>query len=262
MSYIALKSPGRNFEAKDSAITDCTAEIEAERRLSEIRGSKATARNNSSGGSNPDGTSSQGDKDTAGLDSDALKLTSARLVKENVELQMETATSPESELSYSIPNHSDQTKGSHDKPTFELRSGPSDVTSYHDFYSLQIAFENIWTELLDDRINSLGRQLYEEYVKLKDFSGVDDGTDPTISTVDDLKQLMAEIKSYTEQTVQNISPAVHSAAPVTNSTNSSGGSFGNAAMGAGVGVTVGPLIGVEPVTATIIGAVGGWLGWW
>jgi hypothetical protein len=58
---------------------------------------------------------------------------------------MGTATSPESRLQYSIPDRSNQMgKIREDIKNFELRSGPSDVTSYHDFYNLQMAFENIW----------------------------------------------------------------------------------------------------------------------
>jgi hypothetical protein len=34
--------------------------------------------------------------------------------------------------------------------TFELRTGPTDVDSYHDFYRLQMAFEDVWTELTAD----------------------------------------------------------------------------------------------------------------
>ena len=57
--------------------------------------------------------------------------------------------------------------------TFELRPGASDVTSYHDFHTLQIAFPHVWTRLFDGELEALGRELYREYVKLKDFGGVD-----------------------------------------------------------------------------------------
>ena len=60
--------------------------------------------------------------------------------------------------------------------TFELRPGASDVTSYHDFHTLQIAFQHVWTRIFDGELESLGRELYREYVKLKDFSGSTDAT--------------------------------------------------------------------------------------
>lgn len=34
--------------------------------------------------------------------------------------------------------------------TFELRTGPTDLDSYHDFFRLQVAFEDVWTELTAD----------------------------------------------------------------------------------------------------------------
>jgi len=117
---------------------------------------------------------------------------------------MESATSPESQLQYSIADRSDQLeKLQKGVESFELRAGPSDVTSYHDFHNLQIAFQNIWTEVFDERLSSLGKQLFEEYVKLKDFSDIQDA-DPVISTIDDLRNLMETIRRLTNVTVQNI----------------------------------------------------------
>ncbi len=43
---------------------------------------------------------------------------------------------------------------------FELSKGASDADSYHDFFRLQIAFEDVWTELLDNRVKPGGQQLY------------------------------------------------------------------------------------------------------
>jgi hypothetical protein len=113
-------------------------------------------------------------------------------------------SSPESELRYAVPNHADPSDTVHYKPTFELRPGPTDVVAFHDFHSLQMAFENVWTELVDDRVSALGRQLYQEYVQLKSFAGVDDGTDPTIASIGDLKALMDEIRDFTRLTVASV----------------------------------------------------------
>ena len=54
--------------------------------------------------------------------------------------------------------------------TFELRPGPSDVTSYHDFSTLQIAFENVWTQIFDGELEALGRKVYREYVRASGLS--------------------------------------------------------------------------------------------
>ena len=204
LSYVKAKSGGRHFIARDTVMTSCKAEIEAERRIKEILGQDEEEPGKGAGSDKAD---AKDENDAAGADSDAAHLTSTRMVKSNVDLQMATATSPESQLRYSIPNRSDQMKNIHNSiQTFELRSGPSDVTSFHDFHNLQIAFENVWTELFDDKLSALGKQLYEEYVRLKDFSGVDDGQDLTINTIDDLRKFMDEIRDFSRLTVASIPP--------------------------------------------------------
>jgi len=145
------------------------------------------------------------------------------LVSDNVNLQMATATSPEMKLSYAvIPN--DSGKGQADLlRTFELRPDPTDVTSYHDFTTLQIAFEHVWTQLFDFRLASVGTQLYEEYVQLKALSG-SAAPDPTIDTLDDLANLVTEIRSLS-QFVQSTTPSTLGVA--TNDTPASADSLGN-----------------------------------
>jgi hypothetical protein len=128
------------------------------------------------------------------------------LVKASVNLQMKSASSPEGALVYSsIPNGAgkDQVQQAL-LQTFELRPGASDVTSYHDFNTLQIAFPHVWTQIFDWQLASLGRDLYHEYVRLNDFAGSTDAN-LQISTLDDLKTLMAEIRTLS-QTVQDDTP--------------------------------------------------------
>jgi hypothetical protein len=156
----------------------CQAELDAEEILKKIEGVPETANGGAAVGNGTAGTS---DAET--------------LVKKTVNVQMDTLTSPESEVRYSsIPNSADKNnvQGSIVQ-TFELRPGASDVTSYHDFNTLQIAFEHVWSRIFDGQLTSLGQELFHEYVKLKEFTGSTD-PDPTISTLDDLKNLLDEIK--------------------------------------------------------------------
>jgi hypothetical protein len=209
MSYMNLKLQGRSFVVPevDRLLATCKAEIEVERRVKQILASNSVP-SEGNPQSTPADTPSQ-DDDPTPTDPDAAHLTATKLVKEQVDLQMDKATSPESQLRYSIPDRSDQLDKLHSNiQSFELRSGPSDVTSYHDFQNLQIAFENIWTELFDDKLTSLGQQLYAEYVRVKQFTGLDDGVDPIIRTKDDLKQLMGEIKDFSKLTELLIPPEV------------------------------------------------------
>lgn len=62
--------------------------------------------------------------------------------------------------------------GEHAVQNLELRTGPADVTAYHDFNSLQIAFDHVWAELFDQGLDALGRQFYHAYVGLLDFVGL------------------------------------------------------------------------------------------
>lgn len=50
----------------------------------------------------------------------------------------------------------------------EVSTGAADAVAYHDFYSLRIAFEDVWSELLDNNISQLGQQLYAMWDALMD----------------------------------------------------------------------------------------------
>jgi len=183
VNFISSKQNSQSALIADPVYTSCKAELEAQKIIDIV--DKAPKSEN--GGSKPateDSTSASRDVDL--------------LVKDAVNLQMKSATAPEAQLQYSsIPNSADKDKvQTAILQTFQLRPGASDVTSYHDFNSLQIAFAHVWTRLFDGQLDSLGRELYHEYVKLKDFAG---STDPdlTISTLGDLKRLIDEVKSLT-----------------------------------------------------------------
>jgi hypothetical protein len=55
-------------------------------------------------------------------------------------------------------------------PLFELSTGAADADSFHDFFRLQIAFEDVWSELLDTSVERLGHQAYAEWDALMDQS--------------------------------------------------------------------------------------------
>ena len=50
----------------------------------------------------------------------------------------------------------------------EISTGAADANSYHDFYRLRIAFEDVWAELLDNDIPNMGQQLYAMWDALMD----------------------------------------------------------------------------------------------
>ncbi len=59
---------------------------------------------------------------------------------------------------------------------FELSTGASDADSYHDFFRLQIAFEDVWAELLDRGPQQTGQMLYAYWDALMDQSSSFDDT--------------------------------------------------------------------------------------
>lgn len=187
MEYVTARMAGPVGALSGAAFTECRAEREAQRRLDEILGDVDTE--------DPELDSTPGTVDadgTAALEADEL-------VSEQVQTQMKTATSPEEKLRFAVPSRSDPKQTDKAIETFELRAGPADVTSYHDFNNLQIAFEHVWTEIFDGRLGKLGQELFHEYVKLQEFIGVAP-EDRSIDTIDDLKQLMDEIRELSKLT--------------------------------------------------------------
>jgi hypothetical protein len=164
--------------------TACEAEVEADRRMAQINGT-----------ADDGAATTEDDQDAPG----ASAAGAAALVKEQVNIQMATTSSPETRLQFNVPGRLDQAQVQTSVKSLELRDGASDVTAFHDFSSLQIAFQHVWTEIFDGNLTALGKELYEEYVGLDQFN-FRDPRYPPISSVDDLKELMAEIRGLVSQT--------------------------------------------------------------
>jgi hypothetical protein len=81
-------------------------------------------------------------------------------------------TSPTPPVWKTIPN------GTNTSSPFELSKGASDADSYHDFFRLQIAFEEIWVELINNNIRATAESLFAKWNALMDQSLVDTGEDP------------------------------------------------------------------------------------
>jgi hypothetical protein len=162
-----------------------------------------------------------------------------------VHRQMDSATAPEFRPRFDViptGERKDETQAQI-LETFSLRPGASDVESVHDFNVLQIAFEHVWTRIFDGEVESIGRELYKEYVDLKDFLGYD-APDTPITTIDDLRRLMAEIKELS-QIAQAEVPATLGGTPGTTDRSTSADDLEDAARTVGAVATGGLSVLVE-----------------
>jgi hypothetical protein len=217
LTYLTAQQTGSYSFAASSALATCCAQSEAQAWLTSLSAA-------------PPGAGGQGGAPKAAADKDV-----ATLVADSVNQQMATATSPEMTVSYAtIPNGSSSGQTAL-LETFELRPDPTNVTSYHDFTTLQIAFEHVWTQMFDSQLASVGTQLYQEYVQLKALSG-SQAADPAINTLDDLANLLTEIRSLS-QFVQSTTPSTLGVA--SSGTPASADSMSNDLLQVGAAVATG-----------------------
>jgi hypothetical protein len=176
--------------AKEPVVAQCRAEAAAAELIRKLGG----------GNGAPPQIAGEPDDDHP-ISSNGARVKTRPFVNDHVRTLMSTVTSPEEKLLVNLdPQRATLANTEHAVDTFQLRAGASDVTSYHDFNTLQIAFRHVWTEVFDHELKRMGQELFEEYVRLKDFTGLDDGKDDPISTVDDLSRLIGEIKDLSRIT--------------------------------------------------------------
>jgi len=168
------------IEAMKRNVASCLAEARADAMIAAVEGVIAKP-------DDDDDDDERSSRTTTKVDVDAF-------VAGRVSAQMATASAPESQVEFNVPSRSTQTEREDALDTFELRHGPSDVTSYHDFSSLQIAFESVWTELFDNDLKWAAIQLYASYARLKDFTG-GEAPPAAITSLDDLANLMLKVES-------------------------------------------------------------------
>lgn len=124
------------------------------------------------------------------------------ITKENINFYlarlMETMTSPEepSEDSsgnlpadksvFGLTRRADKDEIYRQIKDFSLKTSPADVPAFHDFHSLQIAFEHVWQEAIDEGIINLAQNAYDLIVE--------NGGDPRVMRESEspLKTLFAE----------------------------------------------------------------------
>lgn len=101
-------------------------------------------------------------------------------------------------MTFRIPERATQSDAIEGVKLFELRAGPADVTAYHDFHNLQIAFRDIWTEVFDGQLKVNGEELYKQIVRLKDEVGASSGIQE-VTSIEEYRQLMEDVRSISSQ---------------------------------------------------------------
>lgn len=101
-------------------------------------------------------------------ESESLTIPTRDSLLHEVQQQIASATTPEVALDYrSLTSEVDNSGKMCDRLSgVSICGGPADVTSYHDFRTVQMAFEQIWTEAFDNMLEEDARELYAETVKL------------------------------------------------------------------------------------------------
>jgi peptidoglycan hydrolase-like protein with peptidoglycan-binding domain len=128
-----------------------------------------------------------------------------QFVSKHVDGLLANVASPEEELLYIVNKRATLKDTETNVDSFQLRKGASDVTSYHDFRSLYIAFEHIWTEIFDGKLKSLGMALYHEGVKLENFLRPDGTKLPSaITSKADLLKLLGEIRALSDVAADSV----------------------------------------------------------
>jgi len=179
----------------DPVLTACKAKIEIDRRFSQIEGTKSSMPRVGSNGRPTRALPAEGGvNSTAPADAEDSETTKS-FVSRQVHDLLTNVPSPEELPILRRPVASDDNAVKQNIQNFELRTGASDVTAYHDFNSLQIAFEHVWAELVDERLSQTGRELYKAYVDLLQFVG--NPIDPKTGLPVELLETVTSIEDIT-----------------------------------------------------------------
>lgn len=81
-------------------------------------------------------------------------------VKARVDDLVEAVTLPDQPLSVFVPERPDADAVMAGASAMQLTGGPADVAAFHDFHSLQIAFDHVWREVFDSRVLRVAERLY------------------------------------------------------------------------------------------------------
>lgn len=96
----------------------------------------------------------------------------------------------------------------------ELSGGPANVTAFHDFHTLQVAFQDVWTTAFDDELRDQVLDLYRQTVALHEEYGLEVQPMEDIADANALRQYLATLRNQAaEAAIIPISPDVQECFP-------------------------------------------------
>ncbi len=79
-------------------------------------------------------------------------------------------------------------------PDVRLGSGPADVSAFHDFYHLQIAFPHVWTEAFDEHLRNQIESAYNAIVQLHEEYGIKYELPEKFQEINEIRDLVNQIR--------------------------------------------------------------------
>lgn len=87
-------------------------------------------------------------------------------VQEYINRQMQHSSAPEEPVQFGVGTRATLAEIENRVGALSLRPALADTPSYFDFHSIQIAFEHVWQEAMDEGVLNTARDLYDEIVDL------------------------------------------------------------------------------------------------
>lgn len=118
-------------------------------------------------------------------------LTGDELIQFYTSRLLETATTPETEVSGGLTPISNDEKVRDQIKRLSLEKSPADMPAYYDFHNLQLAFEHVWQEAIDEGILNLAEDAYDLIVELGgNPQNQNSGSDPVRALLNEGKLVM------------------------------------------------------------------------
>lgn len=77
----------------------------------------------------------------------------------------------------------------------KISKGPADVTAFHDFNSVQVAFDHVWAEVYDKRLVDIGKRTLRSWEQFKEFVGATAEDEDPWLTADDAEAALDKMES-------------------------------------------------------------------